>query len=362
MAIQSMMWTTTAGLGHGVISGYASNRWQAFIRKMFQSDRANTGSVLLDVDNELAVTGTASPLAVATGAILGYGFFVESDTPLSLAVTTPVGGTTGGHVILRVTWATQIADILVVRSANGDPSIPPLTQTPNTVYEVRLATFQITTGGVITLTDTRDFAKFSAQVYGSNLHSSVVDGTTLELAASTLRIKNNGVGDAQLRDSAALSVIGRSANSSGDPADIAAGTDGFVLRRLGTALGFGQLAAGAYGNDTIDYTKTSTGIPQYTHRQGGDATNWDTQGANNYTVGTPRMCTGRSVGVAGAGNKDITFPFTFGKIPNVQATAGSAGGYVLVYNKAVTGFSFAVFNAAGTQVAAEIDWFAVGEE
>jgi hypothetical protein len=55
----------------------------------------------------------------------------------------------------------------------------------------------------------------------------------------------NAISDTKLRDSAALSVIGRSANSSGDPADIAAATDGAVLRRSGTSIGFGALAANA---------------------------------------------------------------------------------------------------------------------
>lgn len=45
---------------------------------------------------------------------------------------------------------------------------------------------------------------------------------------------------------AALSVLGRASNSTGVLADIAAGTDGFVLRRSGTSLGFGTLAAGAF--------------------------------------------------------------------------------------------------------------------
>lgn len=51
----------------------------------------------------------------------------------------------------------------------------------------------------------------------------------------------NKVLDTMLRDSAALTVIGRSANSTGDPADIAAGTDNQVLRRSGTALAFGAV-------------------------------------------------------------------------------------------------------------------------
>lgn len=70
----------------------------------------------------------------------------------------------------------------------------------------------------------------------------------------TASIGANTVTDADLRDSAALSVIGRSTNSSGDPADIAAGTDGHVLRRSGTTLDFGTLASGAFANNTINYS------------------------------------------------------------------------------------------------------------
>lgn len=77
----------------------------------------------------------------------------------------------------------------------------------------------------------------SAIVYadGAGAGAAVVDVT------STITLANNSVTDAVLRDSAALSVIGRSANSSGDPADIAAGTDNQVLRRSGTSLGFGAV-------------------------------------------------------------------------------------------------------------------------
>ncbi len=45
---------------------------------------------------------------------------------------------------------------------------------------------------------------------------------TKAAAGTALTIATNAVTDAKLRDSAAVSVIGRAANSSGDPADIAA--------------------------------------------------------------------------------------------------------------------------------------------
>ena len=78
--------------------------------------------------------------------------------------------------------------------------------------------------------------------------------TTVKIAdtnVTTAKIADNNVTDAKIRDSAALSVIGRSANSAGNPADIAASNDGEVLRRSGTALGFGTLASAAFADNTI---------------------------------------------------------------------------------------------------------------
>ena len=69
----------------------------------------------------------------------------------------------------------------------------------------------------------------------------MVDSTlTYDDATPTLKIATDGVGNTQLRNSAALSVIGRSANSTGDPADIAGATVGHVLQVLsGPTIGFG---------------------------------------------------------------------------------------------------------------------------
>lgn len=72
-------------------------------------------------------------------------------------------------------------------------------------------------------------------------------GTT-ELAA-------NAVTDLKIRDSAGLSVIGRSANSTGDPADVIAANDYEVLRRSGTALGFGTVATGGIADAAVTYAK-----------------------------------------------------------------------------------------------------------
>jgi len=67
----------------------------------------------------------------------------------------------------------------------------------------------------------------------------------------------NAVTDAILRDSAGLSVIGRSANSSGDPADIVAGSDGLVLLRNGAVLQFGQVATAGLLDANVTPAKLS---------------------------------------------------------------------------------------------------------
>lgn len=81
-----------------------------------------------------------------------------------------------------------------------------------------------------------------------------VTGTGPGATATT--IANNAVSNAKLRDSGALSVIGRSANSSGDPADISAvAASGSVLRESGSVLGFGTVAAAGLAADSVITTK-----------------------------------------------------------------------------------------------------------
>jgi hypothetical protein len=89
--------------------------------------------------------------------------------------------------------------------------------------------------------------------------SSVADADygdiTVSSNGATWTIDNDVVSDAKLRNSAALSVIGRSANSAGDPADIAAANDGEILRRSGTTLGFGTIATAGLADNSVTDAK-----------------------------------------------------------------------------------------------------------
>ncbi len=76
-------------------------------------------------------------------------------------------------------------------------------------------------------------------------------------------LANNSVTDGILRDSAALSVIGRSVNSSGDPADIAAGGSGLFLGTSNSIVTWipAYLPAGAGVTNIQAYANSTTAIP-----------------------------------------------------------------------------------------------------
>jgi len=61
-------------------------------------------------------------------------------------------------------------------------------------------------------------------------------------------------------DSAALSVIGRAVNSSGDPADIVADTDGYVLQRSGSTLVFAPTPGAGSGSAASTVTLDTAGF------------------------------------------------------------------------------------------------------
>lgn len=65
----------------------------------------------------------------------------------------------------------------------------------------------------------------------------------------------NSITNTMLRQSVGLSLLGRSANTMGDIADITAANDGEVLRRSGTSIGFGAVATAGIANSAVTYAK-----------------------------------------------------------------------------------------------------------
>lgn len=196
MPEKSIYWTT-GGAGDGAAT-YTQAELFAFFRRMFIGNAA-TEFVLDGFANNLAVSGTASPVVVATGAAIVNGIPYESDTPVNVTVPTPLVGTTGHRVILRANYAARTVRIALKSSSDGVSALPALTQTDGTTWEVGLASLTITTGGVITLTDTRGFARFRSRVSTAMLDlASIGTNQLADNSITAVKIPNGTVTQAKL--------------------------------------------------------------------------------------------------------------------------------------------------------------------
>ena len=102
---------------------------------------------------------------------------------------------------------------------------------------------------------TGNFAEITANTHGHILR---LFGDSLEFGQIIgAGITANTITFDKLQQSAStgLSVIGRSANNTGNFAEIVAGTNGHVLRLSGTSLGFGEVATAGIANNAVTYTK-----------------------------------------------------------------------------------------------------------
>lgn len=100
---------------------------------------------------------------------------------------------------------------------------------------------------------------------GSNVATSVaMSGDVTISNAGVTAIGANKVTDSMLRQSSGLSVIGRSANSTGNVADITAANDGEVLFRNGTSIGFGTISNSSINaSAAIDRSKIASGTANH---------------------------------------------------------------------------------------------------
>lgn len=156
MAERSQIWDTN-GTGDGPLAGYSETQTEEFFRDLWTGDRYATDGVLPGVAGDLACTSSTNQVTVAAGAAMVYGKYYQNTSSLAIAVTSPVVGTTGLRVVLRVNWAAQTVRATVVKNTDGTSAAPAVTQSAGTTWDITLATGTITTGGSISLTDAREF-------------------------------------------------------------------------------------------------------------------------------------------------------------------------------------------------------------
>lgn len=152
MTQTSLPWANN-GIGDG--QPYDDDEWSDWQRKLFTHDRTLQG-VVPGYANDLAVSNPAgNTIRVATGAALVDGKFYETDANVDNTITTPGAGSNYYRFVLQKDWALQTVRVAVLGPDAASP--PVVTQTDGTLWEISLATVQITSGAVVTVTDTRRY-------------------------------------------------------------------------------------------------------------------------------------------------------------------------------------------------------------
>lgn len=175
MAEKSILWTT--GVAGDGASQYTETELFDWLSRTFTSDPANE-AVIVNYEDALEVTGTSSPLSIAKGAALVNGIPYENFDVEDLTVPTPSIGPTAHYVVLRADYTTNTVRIALLSSADGIGTPPALTQNAS-IWEVPLAVASITTGGVITVTDARNYLHYNTRIRANMFGDGVIPGSAL---------------------------------------------------------------------------------------------------------------------------------------------------------------------------------------
>lgn len=184
MAEISRVW---GGSVTGDAGPYTLDHWSDIWDSLFNRRVAN-GGVLRGDRGELATTGTVSPVTTQAGTALVNGTWYDNNAAINTAISTPGGATRVDLIVLRKSWAAQTIRLTRVAGVEGSGA-PALTQSAGVTWDIPLAQVSITTGGVITVTDTRIFATFATQMAqvceGRLTLTTLTPVTTADVTAAT---------------------------------------------------------------------------------------------------------------------------------------------------------------------------------
>lgn len=275
MAEKSVFWTTGAtGDGATPYTQAETIRW---VRQWVLGDNATEG-VHKGYENELGVTGTATPIQIDTGAAVVYGFPYWNTSAVNKTIATPAGNTRYDRVVLQADWSAQEVRIVVLSGVEGAGVPPSVTQTDGVTWEITLATLSITTGGVITVTDARSYLHPNFAIDENMLDASIagdglaggngtplsvgVDGVTIETSGDQLRVKDAGIDADALAASVAGDGLAGGAGSAlsvnVDGSTIETNADTLRVKDLGITTA--KLAANAVDENKVATSVAGAGI------------------------------------------------------------------------------------------------------
>lgn len=413
-AESSIFWSTgTTGDG---ATTYTESQLTTFFGDTFAPNSTitspSTSGVLSHAGGELAVTGTSSPVSVASGAAIAEGYGYRSTAAVTVAIPTPASATRIDRIVLRVSHSTtRTVRVTRIAGTEGSGAAPAVTTTAGTTWDIKLAQVSITTGGVITVTDERPFCHFATRVDKGDVDGMIAG--SVAFAGSSGRLTENGaffwdntnarLGIGTGTPSGKLEIAGdvhvlSTGNNPrvllGDGAG--AGDFGYVQWnstadeiRIGTQAGgdsikvseAGQvtlnpaaanppivLGANAQGQKVVSFNADQIdGLDLAFGRQGGSASLWSTPGTNNYAPTALR----RQVGVISfsgsysAGSSynlgTVTFPTAFSNTPVVVCSSLDFGVGVVISVGNVTASTVAFYLYPIAPVGSvTINWIAEG--
>lgn len=142
--------------GDATLAPYTAGRYTSNWKNMFT--RVDDEGVISDYQNELEVTGISGAVIVDTGAALVDGYFYTNTAQENVSISTPASNPRIDRIVLRKDSVAQTVRITLLDGTEAaSPTAPSLTQTHGGQFEIPLAQVLITTAGVITVTDERDY-------------------------------------------------------------------------------------------------------------------------------------------------------------------------------------------------------------
>lgn len=163
MAEISRFWDGTT-LGDAIVAPYDASVEFANVLKSLSGagsfDLTGASGVFTHeplVDSELLTdSGGVSPAIVLEGRALVDGTWYENDAAVYIVIPTPGVATRIDRIVLRKDFALQTVRLTRIAGAEGGTA-PAVTQVAGVTWDMYLSSVSITTGGVITIADEREF-------------------------------------------------------------------------------------------------------------------------------------------------------------------------------------------------------------
>lgn len=208
--------------------------------------------------------------------------------------------------------------------------------------------------GTITSAYVSDFTEAAQDAVGVALtDTSEIDFTYSDVGNTiSAALINGSIAYARLVDETALSVLGRSANSSGVTAAIAAGSDGDILRRSGTSIGFGSILSTSVSDfteaaqDAVGGALTDSSEIDFTYS---DAGNTITASIFASSIAYSRLVDETALSVLGrsANSAGVTAAITASSDGDVLRRSGTTLGFGSVLSTSISDFTEAVQDVVG---------------